>query len=118
METNSMYDTYTAAGGYCHKCGTYIGGASHIWYVNGNQPVCEVCLKILIQGSTQPLNVGAGYKAIERVQCHCPVCGEEGEKLRDWVHQTGDMSALRDVVLGSKHIYACPKCHCLFWEEA
>ena len=44
METNSMYDTYTAAGGYCHKCGTYIGGASHIWYVNGNQPVCEVCL--------------------------------------------------------------------------
>ena len=43
-------------------------------------------------------------KPEERQPYHCPVCGEFGEMLMKTAeHNT--------------YIYACPKCHCLFWEE-
>lgn len=56
--------------------------------------------------------------AVEKRQpYHCPVCGEKGEKLikRIWHGAIGNIS--QDVVFDTKRIYACPKCHSLFWED-
>ena len=41
--------------------------------------------------------------ALNRQKYNCPICGERGVKLSEY--------------LGGKYIYACPKCHSLFWED-
>ena len=54
-------------------------------------------------------------KPEDRQPYHCPVCGELGKQLIEKVRHN-DLVVM-DVVFDTKRIYACPKCHCLFWEE-
>ncbi len=56
-----------------------------------------------------------------RIKFHCPLCGEKGNRL-GWI-AIGKEVTLENLeftigaYLTSKDLYACPKCHLLFWEE-
>lgn len=39
-----MKQEYSASAISCHWCGTPLGNASRIIYLNGNLPVCDMCL--------------------------------------------------------------------------
>jgi hypothetical protein len=53
-----------------------------------------------------------------REKFHCPLCGEKGNRLGWIAIGSGDQYWSNVGWIPSMDLYACPKCHLLFWEEA
>ena len=57
---------------------------------------------------------GGHEKPKEREPYHCPICGEVGDPIIERIN-IGETIHYQNVVFDTKAIYACPKCHNLFW---